>query len=87
MDAARAGISAAELRVKAARDAGAAVCASRELNSAESELEVARSRQAKKAYAPALAMAKASEAYSDEALRKCEEARRKKTEKAKAKKK
>ncbi|KAF0127331.1 MAG: hypothetical protein FD189_398 [Elusimicrobia bacterium] len=87
MDAAAAGISAAELRLKAARDAGAAVCASRELKSAESELRGARSSQAKKSYAPALALAKASGAYSDEALKKCEEARRKEAEKAKAKKK
>jgi len=87
MDAASKQIASAELRLKAAMDAGAPSYAPKELKMAESDLQVARSNQSKKAYDLALTMAKSSESYANEAVRKSEEARRKEAEKLKAKKK
>ncbi len=81
-------IAAAELRVKAARDAGAASYAAKNLKMAEADLQTAKSNQTKKVYDLALTLAKSAESFANEAVRKTEEAKRKEADsKSKAKKK
>lgn len=88
MDAAARQITAAEQRLKTARDAGAAAFDPKDLKQAESDLQTARNNHGKKAYAMALTMARSAESYADTAVKKSEEAKRKEAElKAKTKKK
>lgn len=87
MDEASRQIAAAELKLKAARDAGAAAYAAADLRRSEGDLEAARTNLARKSYALALTMAKSAESYAGEAVRKSEEAKRKEAAKPKAKRK
>ena len=69
-------ITAAETNIKSAKDAGAASYAPKELQQAESDLKMAKGKSDKKEYDLALTLAKSSESFATQALKKCEEAKR-----------
>lgn len=68
--------SEAEASVSAARQAGAAKCAAKELKNAEADLQLAKNNMGKKDYAMASAFAKSAESNSAQALKKCEDAKK-----------
>lgn len=65
---------AAGLAVSAARQAGAKSCASKELKSAEADLQLARTNLEKQAYSLSIRFAEAATASADAAVAKCNEA-------------
>ena len=69
---------AAEVSVKAAKQAGAASCAAKELKLAETDLQFAKGNLAKKDYQLAVSMAKSADSNAGAALKKCEEVKRRK---------
>lgn len=70
----------ASLSVGAAKQAGAASCASAALKTAESELKLAEKDLGNKAYASALKRGNLADAKANEAVKKCADSKRKKME-------
>jgi len=70
----------AEKSVSAAKQGGAASCAAKELKMAEANIKLAKGDLNKKEYVRALTLAKSADLNAAEALKKCEAAKRKKTE-------
>lgn len=66
----------AEAAVNAARQAGAASCASKELKAAETDLQFARDNMQKKEYSLAVRFADAAKAGADAAVTKCSETKK-----------
>lgn len=69
--------SNADAAVKAAKQAGAATCAAKELKAAETDLQFARNNMQKKEYSLAIRFADSAKTSADAAVTKCAEARKK----------